>query len=170
MSLAAGGNISYILDRSTVLFAPKSDIVITTKEGEVHIKSGAVALIFEDGQAVSVLDMSDREPGAVTFVTSCYIIALVPGQQVVLTRNLSTTFNDINPASSVACRNVEKVPLNNGVVAYISEFSIVSALNTAHLYRQLAQMHPPVAFNKIMKTAASIQFVKASQPAYSVKP
>jgi hypothetical protein len=164
------GGRHFNLDRGIVLFAPKSDIVVSTRQGDVHINSGAIVLIFEDGQDVAVFDLCDPRQGAVKFVTAGNVLPLSPGVEVVLTTKSSGTFNDVNPAKSVACRNVEKIALKNVIIAYISEFSIVSALSTAHLYKRLAQMHPAAALNKIMTTAASMHVITPGRGAYSASP
>jgi hypothetical protein len=163
------GHRHIVLNQGFVLFAPNSDIVVTTQEGDIDIKAGAIALIFEDGHDVAIMDLSDNNPGDIK-VAGPNQFALVPGQQVVLTRNASSNLVQINPASSVALRRTAKVQLNNGITAYASEFSIPSALNTANLYRQLLQDAPRrTVLNKILHAAACVQMVTANHGPYTVE-
>ena len=161
-----GGN-HLVLDKGTVLFAPESPIVVTTKEGDVHINAGAIALIFEDGHDVAVLDLSDAHSGDVSF-SGTTRGALAPGQQVVLTRDGSASFKDINPASAVALRRIEKLQAKNGITAYTSEFSIVSSLQVGNLYKRMMRTSASsAALDKILHTAASLQLTTAAHGPYT---
>ncbi len=161
------GRQHIILDRGSMLFAPNSDIVVTTKEGDVHIGAGAVALIFEDGHDVAILDLSDRNVGDIQF-TGIMNGALTPGRQVVLTRNSQADFNDINPASAVATRRLLKTNLSNDITAYNSEFSIVSALRVGDLYNQLKQTaEGRSVLERILRSAACLQILTFSHGPYT---
>lgn len=93
---------------------------------------------------------------------------LCPGQQVVLTRNRTAKFSDINPASGVAVRHTVKVPMSNGLTAYVSEFSIVSALSTGNLYGRLMQSAiGRAALSRILRTAACVQMVTDNHTPYA---
>jgi hypothetical protein len=148
--------------------APSSNIVVTTKEGDVQINAGAVAMIFEDGHDVAILNLSDSKNGDVK-LTGIKNGAVLPGQQLVLTRNSSANFAEINPASAIATRKMAKARLTSDITAFISEFSILSALHNGGLHRQLSQTSDGrAALDKILRSAACLQLVTASHGPYTV--
>ncbi len=162
---ATGGN-HFGLNKGFMLFAPTSNIVVTTKEGDVQINAGAIALVFEDGNDAAILNLSERNPGDIRFAGIPNGI-LIPGQELVLTRNASAPFSAINPASSVAVRNTVKVRLSNGITAYSSEFSLVSALGTGNLYGRLRQSTKGSALlDRILRTGACVQISTESHGPY----
>lgn len=157
-----------VLDKGAVLFAPDSSITVTTKEGDVHINAGAIALIIEDGHDVAVLDLSDAHSGDVSF-SGTTGGALVPGQLVVLTRDGSARFDDVNPAPAVALRRTERVQAKNGITAYTSEFSILSCLKLSNLYQRMKQTSTTrAALDRILHTAASLQIATRAHGPYTM--
>lgn len=154
------------LDKGFILLAPDSNVVITTKEGDVQINAGAVAMIFEDGHDVAILNLSDQNRGDIKL--GGINGALLPGQQVVLTRDLAAGFDDINPASDVAVRHTLKARISNEITAYTSEFSILSALRINDLHKRLKQSAAGRStLNRILRTAACVQIATASHGAYT---
>lgn len=143
------------LNQGAILLAPKSDVAVSTSQGDVRVAAGAIALVFAHGDTVSILDFSDQKFGDITFSTNGKAYALAPGQQLLLSSNSSASLADnIAPISN---RRVNKFKLGDKY-AYWSEFSITSALGVANLYRRLAKTDSlsPV-LKQILVSAASIQ-------------
>jgi len=91
------------------------------------------------------------------------------GQQVVLTRNSSADFADIEPASAIATRQTLKARLTSDITAYISEFSIISALRRGDLYQRLARTAAGrSALERILRSAACLQIAATSHGPYSI--
>jgi hypothetical protein len=162
------GGQNFVLDKGTVFFAPTSNILVSTHEGDVSIAAGAAALVFESGNDVAVLNLTDENTGNVKFLSGGHSVSLVPGQEIVLTRNASASLKQINPASAVAHRRVEKTHFNNGITAFVTEFSIMSALQNTPLYNSLKKTEEGrAALDKILRAAASLQIVTAARGPYS---
>lgn len=156
------------LERGFVLLAPDSNIVVSTKNGDVSIKAGAVALIFENGNDLAVLALSDCKAGDVS-IAGYQNGQIIQGQEIVLTRNSAAGFSEINPASDVAVRHTKKTQLLNGITAYSSEFSIVSALSNWDLYKRLKEtVAGRSALERILRSAACLHVVTAYRDRYEV--
>ena len=166
---SSSGGQHFVLDKGTVLFAPSSNILVSTHEGDVSIAAGSAALVYETGNDVAVLNLTDNYTGDVKFVSGNHSVALVPGQEIVLTRNGSASLKQINPASAVAHRRVERTHFNNGITAFVTDFSIMSALQNTPLYNSLKKTDQGRAtLDKILRAAASLQIVTAFRGPYSM--
>lgn len=155
------------LNRGVVLFAPKSNIVVTTKEGDVHIAAGAIVLVFEDGNDSAVLNVSDGKQGDVKVRVGSKLHAILPGEELVMTRSSSGSFTAVNPARIIAHRSATKAHLEKGVSAYLCDFSLVSALSNTGLYNKLRKddsLRP--VLKRILLTAASLQTVTGARGPY----
>lgn len=168
VDVAAGSKESAItLNRGIVLFAPKSDIEVRTKEGDVYITAGSIVLVFEDGNDSAVLNVSDAKQGDVGVRIGSNSYPILPGEELVLTRSNSGTFNAINPARIIAHRGVRKAHLDRGVSAYLCDFSLVSALSSTGLYSKLKKddsLRP--VLRQILLMAASLQSVTSARGPY----
>ncbi|MBX9689681.1 MAG: hypothetical protein K2X27_23420 [Candidatus Obscuribacterales bacterium] len=168
VALGSGSRESAItLNRGTVLFAPKSNIVVTTKEGDVHIAAGSIVLVFEDGNDSAVLNVSDAKQGDVKVRIGSSSHVILPGEELVMTRSSSGTFTAVNPARTIAHRGARKAKLGEDVSAYLCEFSLVSALSNTGLYDKLRKDDSlkPV-LKQILLTAASLQTVTGARGPY----
>ena len=168
IALGAGSKeFAITLNRGTVLFAPKSNIVVTTKEGDVHIAAGSIVLVFEDGNDSAVLNVSDAKPGDVKVRIGSKSHTILPGEELVMTRSSSGTFTAVNPARAIAHRSARKAKLGEDVSAYLCDFSLVSALSNTGLYNKLKKDDSlkPV-LKQILVTAASLQTVTGARGPY----
>lgn len=167
-SLGGSRDSRSVVNRGAGLFAPKRDIVVKTKEGNVRIFAGAVALVVEHGNDAAVLNLSDRRNGDVRLTAGNKSYKLSPGQQVIVTRNKSASLKEINPVPSIAHRKAERHELSEGLVFYVSDFSPLSALRHGGVYTKLSQTKSGrETLKQIFKTAASLQIVTAARGPYN---
>ncbi|MBX9688230.1 MAG: hypothetical protein K2X27_16090, partial [Candidatus Obscuribacterales bacterium] len=161
----SSGNSLLVLDRGTVLLAPRSDVQIKTKEGDVFISAGAVALVIETGNDVALYNLHDGRKDSVKFVSNKKSISLAPGNQLVLTRSGSKTFNDVNPGPKLGYRNQSKYEFGNGVTAFMAEFPLISLM--MELNRELKpqgkqEQDFATLRKKMLLTAAALQVATGS--------
>jgi hypothetical protein len=126
-----------------VLFTPKSDIIVGTQEGDVHIPAGSAVFIMETGNDVAVYDLHDSRTGSIKIVAGKRLLTLAPGRQVVLTRRLDDKFEEVNPGNRIGFRKHKDVVLGEGIKAHVSEFSIPSAVATVAPIKKLLASNRP---------------------------
>ena len=125
------------LDKGNVLLTPSGNIIVNTHEGKVHIAGGSVVQIHETGNDVCILNLDDQKKGSVNIVAGDRTITVQPGKGVVLTRVKSPQFSKVNPLPKIATRNTKEFKLENGITAFVSEFSITSALTNVQPLKKL---------------------------------
>lgn len=157
-----------ILNQGSVLFQPPSDISVQVKEGVVDIPAGAMAFVMETGNDVSVFDMRDGHKAAVRVRVGGKTITMRPGQQVVLSRFLSSDFDQVNPSRSIAYRNQKTIIANeNNVRAYSADFSVPSIMmNVTPLRQMLASDRPAErrAARKLLKNSVVVAQMTQQAP------
>ncbi len=144
VDIGEGSNNKFVvLNRGNLLFQPDHDMAVRVQEGTVYIPNGATAFVIETGHDVAVYDMQDGHHGSVKVQVGKKLITLTPGKQLVLTRELASDFNQINPGKRIACRGVRGEVLAEGIKAYAADFSIPSIMmNVAPVKRLLASDTP----------------------------
>lgn len=166
-----GSNANFFnLDKGKVLFAPKSDIIVQTHEGKVYIAAKSHVWIVETGNDVSISDLGDSKNGAVKVVVGEHeCIDLVPGQQVLLTRNPNATFESLNPTSEIGYRDVRSHTSKDGITSHVCEFSIVSALGNVKRLSRLkasANKEERILSERMLKNAAILSMISHGQSPY----
>lgn len=138
------GNSYYNLDRGSAIFTPENgSIVVGTHECDVHIEKGSAVHVYETGHDVSILNLDDQHKGAVKVVAGGKLIVVQPGKALVLTRVMEADYDRVNPLPSIATRHTKKVELGNGITAFVSDFSILSALMRVVPLKQLVNSNDP---------------------------
>lgn len=123
---AGTGNNFFNLDVGKVVFLPTNPITVGTHEGDVQIPAGSIVFVVETGNDVAVYDLHDTHP--VKIVVGNKQLTLQPGTQVVLTRQANPEYDKVNPGPKISQRGTKLVEVGDGVKAFVSEFSIPSAL------------------------------------------
>jgi hypothetical protein len=123
------GNFLQLQKGNVLIFQNNKAITIGVNEGFVNIGAGATALVMETGNDVAVYSLYNNQDDDVSVIVDHKSISLRPGRMVVLTRNSSASFKDINPGKNVATRNHHKHHAGGGIIAYTADFSLVSALS-----------------------------------------
>jgi hypothetical protein len=157
-----------ILNQGSILFQPPADISVQVKEGIVDIPAGAMAFVMETGNDVSVFDMRDGHKAAVRVRVGGKTITMRPGQQVVLSRFLSSDFDQVNPSRSIAYRNQKTLIANeNNVRAYSADFSVPSIMMNVTPLRQMLASDRPAdrrAARKLLKNSVVVAQMAPQAP------
>lgn len=164
----SGGNFMN-LDKGNVLVRSAQDIAVRTHEGDVHIAAGALVFVMETGADVAVFDLHDKGSSSVTVSAGGTEFKLSPGTQIVLTRVKDAKFDDVNPATGVASRNISEHKLADGISAFVADFSMMSALAHIDYLHALASSDKHEAKSivaQILKNAACLQVVTGHRGGY----
>ncbi len=126
------------LIKGFVLFMPKANIDVQTREGVVSIPKGAVAWVMETGNDAAIYDLHDNiHTGYIKVNANKKSLTLTPGTEILLTRNNTASFDTLNPGTTIGYRNVRSSDLGGGIKAYICDFSIAHGLNNVPTMRSL---------------------------------
>lgn len=159
---------SYInLLQGYVLFAPERDIEVEVREGKVYIPKGAIAWVMETGADSAIYDLHDTmQTGPIRVVANSKTLTLGPGQQVLLTRNMTASFAELNPGSVVGYRNIKSADMGGGIKSYICEFSIPHGLNNVEVINGLLyskeEKHQKIV-RQMLKNAAILADLSAQK-------
>lgn len=162
------GNRFFNLDCGKVLFAPTQDIVVQTHEAQVFIAAGAHVWVVETGHDVAIFDLGDRRNGSVKVVNEKRQLELLPGKGVILTRNMTSSFDKINPTKDIAYRNLQSFSFGENVKAHAVDISILTAMSNVAALRKIKNSDNPAERHHaavIMKNAAILTLIsKNSTP------
>ncbi len=132
------------LIRGYVLFMPKGNINVQTREGNVAIPKGAVAWVMETGHDVAIYDLHDNlATGYIKVNVNNKVLTLSPGTQLLLTRNNEEDFESLNPGYEIGYLNVQKRDMGDGIYAYVCRFPIASAISNVRIIHDLLASNDP---------------------------
>jgi hypothetical protein len=161
--------IAYRTPSSSCLSALKNTTV-RTGLGDVYAKKGAVVSIVYENGMVRVAALSG--PGDVRVIAGGRTIALAPGQELLLA-DRQITSEESHPSDGVGRRNITHHDLGDGIVACISDISIVSMIqNAAHMrtLRKPASQAERAVLGQMIKTAAAIEHITRDRGRYEARP
>ncbi len=128
----ATNNHKTSLTQGSAIIVASQDIVVAlskTKSATLLLKRGAIVLAIVNSGIVSVYNLHDNHKDSVIVKSDDRKIKLNPGQHLtVLASNYLTDFANVNQAKSIGYRDL-KTNTSNGTVTYMSDFSILSAIN-----------------------------------------
>jgi hypothetical protein len=157
VSRSTGGVKSVNLSRGSVVFAPSRDTVVSTPFGTVKIDAKSVVLMMSFRHGLTVFDLDDAHGKAVVVKAGNREVVLNPGMHTSITRDSVGGFEEINPAQLIGYRNIKERLLDQGLKAYVSEFSVMQAVQTVTPLKQLVNSKHPHAqkvAGHLLKTAA----------------
>lgn len=153
------------LNHGAVLFAPAAAGKVSTPFGEVHIDAGSLVLVIVLKNGVSVYDLHDKHGEAVRITCGEQVIKLFPGMHAQVGPKSAGAFGDTNPAQTFAYRNLQELPVKDGLRAFRSQFSIPVAMQTVLPLKQLTSSKNIQARKlalRMIKTAAIINDLNVS--------
>jgi fibronectin-binding autotransporter adhesin len=158
------------LGMGNIIFAPQKDIVVNTKEGQVFIAGGAAALVMETGNDVMVYDLHQGSAKQVRLLVGTKGVEMSPGQFVALTRKDVSEFGKLDARFHVIGYRSPKVhDIENGVKAFVGDFSIPSAMTTVLPLKKMftsSDKHDRDIINKIMQTSVMLGGLLANAPPF----
>jgi hypothetical protein len=160
------------LPASNVLLAPQ-DHNASAKAGiaEISVARGAAAFVLNDGHSVVVLSLHDGKRGDVNVVAGGHTFKLRAGEQVVISDDAQADYKDANPLAKLAMRKLQSAAINESSKAFVSEFSLPSAIMQLGMLSRLQHSqvaHERSLYGKMLKNAVVMQAVTAqTHGAYS---
>jgi hypothetical protein len=156
---------------------PAANVLVTSSDKDtvarvgsvrVFVAKGSAAFIVNNGRDVLVLGLHEQSGGDVSVLVSGQEVNLRAGEQVLLT-GASGRSSQLQLLPNVALRGETEHKLSDGNRAFVSEFSIPSAINTLDSLKNLARSSNAserAVFNKILKNAAALQMLLAPKGPY----
>jgi hypothetical protein len=161
------------LMKGFVLFAPDKDITVEVREGTVYVPRGCIAWVMETGADSAIYDLHDSIwTGAVRVVVNNKELKMGPGTQLLLTKDMKSSFDQLNPGPSVGYRNVRSTDIGNGIRTFIADFSIPHGLENLEVLHSLFYSQEPkhrkwVA--QMLKNAAILTSLTGGSESYRTK-
>jgi filamentous hemagglutinin len=155
------------LEKGSVLFAPTTDTTVVTPKGRVKVAANALAVVVVDDNHLSVYDVNDMHKNSVTIEAAGRTIPLSPGKHAVVTHAGVEQFAEINPVESMMHRGMSRHELGNGRRAFVSEFSVPSAIQTIKpLSAMVLSNHSQTkkVKDRVLKTSAIIMQLSPGTP------
>ena len=165
------GNKFFNLDVGKVLFAPTQDIVVQTHEAQIFIAAGSHVWVVETGHDVAIFDLADKKNGSVKVVNEKRQLELLPGKGVILTRNMSSSFDKINPTKDIAYRNLQSFNFGEGVKAHAVDISILTAMSNVVALRKIKNSDNPADRHHaavILKNAAILSLISRNSTPFKL--
>ncbi|MEI9914201.1 MAG: hypothetical protein WDN66_04490 [Candidatus Saccharibacteria bacterium] len=136
--LAADSGNRYLgLEHGNILLTPDRDILVSAKQGNIYIGSGATVFIMKSGNNVVLYDLVQTKPNQVSVIVNKQKLVMEPGHMLALTnQNIDHIRNMELNTQSVAYRRPQQV-LSGNVKAFSADFSISSAMNNIEPLRRL---------------------------------
>ena len=148
-----------LIEGRELLIDPSKNISMDINEYQVRVESGAKVLVIHQGSNLSVCNLYDARTGAVQVAARDKVLNVLPGQQIVLTKHAGADFDRTNPHFGIGYRNLEKHNLGNGITAFKSEISIISALQVSPPLRFMLKSKEPAhqaTIHQVIKNAVII--------------
>jgi hypothetical protein len=154
---------------SNVLLAPTERTAHAIAGGaRVEVARGAAAFVLNSRSQVTVLVLHEAASGDVLVRVGATKFALRSGEQLVMSSR-ANEFAEANPLPEVAVRNVVAHKLPNGVNAWVSDYSLPSAIMKLPSLRKLSHSsvaHHRALYGKMLKNAAASLTVTAAKGIY----
>ncbi len=155
------------LDNGSALFVPSRDMTVVTPKGSVKLAANSVAYVNANSNQLSVYDISDSHKASVVVSTGGRDLTLSPGRHLVVTHDKAKNFAEVNPIESIMHRSVKGHELGAGKRAFVSEFSIPSAVNVVKPLKAMLNSNDADAKKvaaRIIKTSAVVMMVGGQAP------
>lgn len=171
--VAQNGDGNLVLSRGNLLVLPVAGfdggMEIITKEGTLFVAPGSIAFLIETGNDVAVYALHEGQAGDITFKSGKQTIELYTGQQAVFTRSHHSQFSSVNPSGLIPARKVNSYKMDNGVTAFIAEYSMPAALSVIQPLKDLRNSEDSrlcKASSTIQKNAAIISLIGSKYGPY----
>jgi hypothetical protein len=142
---------------NSTLLAPDHNLTINANIAQVEVDAGASVMLLQTDSELAILSLHDDHGNSVRVTVDGQTLSVPVGRQVVLSRNGTKEFDDLNP-SKLGYRNLAGGKLGKWK-AFSSEFSMLTLLSTTPQLRQLMKSQHKderELGRKLMKTAAAM--------------
>jgi hypothetical protein len=155
-----------------LMLSAKKETSVKMVEGTAHLSAKSLAVFAESGADGAVFNFYDASKGGVSINVCGRVLKLPPGHELVMTNKIYAPLEQVNPFPEIPCRSVSEYVLAPDVKVFVAEFSIPSAINVIHPFRDLFQSTLPEdrkLVDKILKTAAAMALVRKDQSPFKLR-
>jgi hypothetical protein len=111
-----------------ILIMPEADTKVQTHAGIIDIPKGAIALVVDTDESVTVYDLHDSQARSIKVTVNNKDFVLSPGKELLLTNDKTASFESLDPDGSIGHRNIQSKNIDENTKSYICDFSITSSL------------------------------------------
>jgi hypothetical protein len=155
-------------EEGVMLLAPTENQILQTAYGSIGVAKNSLVLAIAFERGIALYNLHDTKRGAVSFNFNNHKIMLALGQHALLTDRSVESFEQINPISCVAYRNVDARDLGDGVKCFQAEFNILSIIRGVEPIKQMLQSLDPharkMAQSALKNAALTMQLSNCSKP------
>jgi hypothetical protein len=152
------------LSSGTILFHADEKRVLSTPFGAVEADKDSLVLVVVTESGLSVYDLDDTHKSAVRIRVNEQIVELAPGRHATISS--SKSFAKVNPIPLLAHRRAAIQTLDSGVGIFSTEFHLPSLI--MGIKQLQTQQIPKSVMNHLVKTAAVVSTMSASQEQYQL--
>ena len=142
LTISQGNDGNLILGKGNMLLMPPisaGPMQVQTQEGTLTVAPGAMAFLIETGNDVAVYALHEKQSGDVIFKSGKNTLDLATGQEAVFSKKTNEFFSKVNPGALIPARQVNEYKLDNGVKAYVAEYSMPMALSIIRPLKNMRQ-------------------------------
>lgn len=160
-----------IFNGNNLLLSPDHNLSVQTNLAQIQIDAGSAVMMVQNGETLGIYALHDDHSGAVTVTLNGQNIEIPIGRQLVLTSNGTANFDEVSPIK-MGYRGLTLSKLGN-LKAFMSEFSLPTALSTTDPLRKLMKSHDKEdqqLAGRLLKTAAAMMIMgRLNQPFQPIK-
>jgi hypothetical protein len=152
------------LKRGSVVFAPTRDTVVETPFGVVKIGAKSAVLLMSFCHGLAIFDLHDAKLRSVVVKAGDRELVLSPGMHAVITNESVARFEQVNPAQIIGHRHMRERAMGQGLKAFVSEFSVMQAMNAVAPLKQVVNSKHNAAqklSSQMLKNAAILMQMNA---------
>jgi len=118
-------------------YGPDDDTNLDTKFGAIHIAKGSLVLVITCDVSISVYDLHDGRPHAVSVESEGHQFVLSPTKHITLARPLCNNFAAANRLPFVIYTNTKSEQINDQILSYRGDFDIASLIMRYAPFKEL---------------------------------
>ncbi|MBX9769951.1 MAG: hypothetical protein K2X29_01190 [Candidatus Obscuribacterales bacterium] len=171
------GEANYKLDQEAVaVFVNCFDHpnIVKTSLGFVHCKKNTAMFVFDRDRDVAIYVLESNSKDDVRVLMGDHFFNLRSGQQLLLSKDKTLAFNDINPVPNIGYRAAKDKGVIEDTKVFLADFSIPSALISVKPLRQ-ALTKPKTSADKrlghaLLKNASILSAIGDADGPYKYSP
>jgi hypothetical protein len=136
------------LQNGAVLFMPKNNVSVETRQGVAFIPKGAITWVVQVGDNVAIFDIHDANASSVKMTVNKEEVSLSPGTEALITNNNKADFESLSFNDQIAYRNLRshEVSANSNdenAKVFLCDFSLATAIKNVPAINHLLKSSDP---------------------------
>ncbi len=155
-SVSAGSSIAQLNPGSVVVLHKSEPQTVITSAGTAVCSAGTSAFFYDRNNTVAIYCLDAGGKDEIKINVGKNLVSVLPGQEVVITRNQSAEFTQVNPGGGIAFKNPQAHNLDGGYKVFDAQINIASAISALKPLRERLVSGEPAdkkALRQIIKNA-----------------